>query len=239
MATTGRPGTFAVEDGDGIPEAVRICVHRIRRLIACGNPTVRRCEGSDDATGAGPAIPEASPGLGSVHALPFASGARTDNWRRMDSVEFAPTYSATERGRFIALGLAAGAPVVVAGKLWFFPWIATLPCRTVFGIDGNVLLWYGLFVGLPLLAALVAGFGYGRSGLRALREGQFPPAGVKVMRATRIVRGTAARRLGWLQLAAPIPFLILAVWGCWQAMPAARKSTTGTCAAANPAEARR
>jgi hypothetical protein len=156
----------------------------------------------------------------------------------MESAEFAPTYSAAERGRFVALGLLAGAPLIVAGKLWFFPWIVTLPCRTVLGIDGAVVLWYGLFVGLPLLAALVTGFGYARSGLRVLREGQFPPAGVKVIRATRIVRGAAARRLGWLQLAAPIPFLIIAAWGFPQAMSLAQKNTTGTCAAAT-AEARR
>jgi hypothetical protein len=135
----------------------------------------------------------------------------------MDPIEYAPTYSTAERRRFVVVGGVLGILVVGAGKAWGFPWIAgfsaTAACRTVLGINGATVLWYALFVALPLLGAVVAGFGYGRTGLRILREGRFPPAGTQVFRPTRVIRSAMARRIGYLHLAACIPFLALATWG--------------------------
>jgi hypothetical protein len=137
------------------------------------------------------------------------------------TIEYAQTYNTAERIRFAALGVVLGALAVGAGKFWFLPWLgrfaATAPCSTVLGINGATVLGYSLFVALPLLGAIVVGLSVGRSGLITLRESQFPPPGTKVFRPTRIRRGAAARRVGYLRLAAFTPFLALALWGYIQA----------------------
>jgi len=135
--------------------------------------------------------------------------------------ESAEEYTFRERAWLVARGIAIGGVVILAWKLWLLPgfeaFVATAPCRSVVGVDGSTLLWYGLFVGLPLLAFAVLFLAHGRQGLRILRESRFPPAGEKVLRRTRIRHGVAARRIGYLHLFLPTPLIALAIWGCVQA----------------------
>jgi hypothetical protein len=134
--------------------------------------------------------------------------------------EFAQEYDFRDRVRLVLLGLAIGAAVILPFKLWLLPafvaFAASGKCQSVFGMPGSMLISYGLFVGLPLSFALVlAGMG-GRNGFKILRDGQYPPIGVKVLRRTRIRRGAAARRIGYLNLLMFTPFLALAIWGLFQ-----------------------
>ena len=135
--------------------------------------------------------------------------------------EFAEQYSAKERARFVLGGVAAGLLVMLCGRLWLFPWLhafaATAACRSIIGINGIVLLLYGLFVGLPLACAVVVGATLGRRGLRILSDGQVPPRREKVFRPTRIQRGSRARISGVVHAAAFVPFVALALWGWFQA----------------------
>jgi hypothetical protein len=156
----------------------------------------------------------------------------------MEPVEYAPTYSTAERLRFIALGVTLGVIVTALGKLLFFPWLthfaATASCRVVLGANAATVLWYALFVGLPLLGAFVVGLGYVRTGLSVVRKSQFPPPGIKTFRPIRIVRGVAARRIGYLHLVAVAPFLAVAIWGYAQASSlASHHSAAAKCAANN------
>lgn len=135
--------------------------------------------------------------------------------------EFAELYTFRERVRMAVCGAVIGAAVILSWKLWLLPafkaFIASAPCRTLLGVSGTSLLWYGLFVGLPLSSACILGLIYGHYGLRILRDGQAPPVGAKVLRPTRIRRGAAARRIGYLCLLAPTPLLAIAVWGYFAA----------------------
>jgi hypothetical protein len=144
--------------------------------------------------------------------------------------EFAEEYTVRERVRFVLLGVLIGALLVAACKLWFFPWLkefsAVAPCRTVFGVNGLTVLWYGLFVGLPLHAAVLVGVTSGWRGYKVLRDGQCPPVGERVFRPTHIRRGSAARRIGYWHLGACLPLLALALWGGLQASDMARASRT-------------
>jgi len=152
----------------------------------------------------------------------------------MSPVEFAPQYTRAERIRLIARGVVIAAVVGQACHLWFLPWLgkfsASAHCRSVLGINGATVLIHGIFVGIPLLSALLVALLVGRRGYKILREGRTPPAGERVLRPTPVVRGARARLMGYVQLFAATPLLGLAVWGAWQA-----QSFQGTLAPAGVA----
>ena len=141
--------------------------------------------------------------------------------------EFAPLYSPAEKRKFLLLGVSLGIVVVVASKLWLFPWIKELsvlaPCRTVFGMEGATVFLYAIFVGLPLVACIPVVLGLGWRGYKALRDVQYPPLGTKVVRPTRIVRGSKAKLIGYLHLFAFLPVLALSIWGGFQVNDLAQK----------------
>lgn len=147
--------------------------------------------------------------------------ANVDRAPMNEPVEFAEEYSFAERVRLICVGVPVGGVWILAWKVWLRPWldafVESAPCRPAFGISGVTVLWYGLFVGLPLLLACILACMEGRRGLRILRDGQSPPIGQKVLRPTRIRRGAAARRSGYLHLFAFTPLLVVAIWGSFQA----------------------
>lgn len=138
-----------------------------------------------------------------------------------DRVEFAEEYSASERRRLVVLGIMAGAALIVFGNAWFFPWLQefsdTAACRSVLGFNGTVALFYGLFVGLPAIAGIGISLSFGLRGYRILRDGRVPPAGEKVFRRTRIVRGARAKWLGALHVLSVALPIALVFWGLGQA----------------------
>jgi hypothetical protein len=142
-------------------------------------------------------------------------------WAMHNDPEFAEEYTSAERARFVAVGVAVGAAIVVAGKLWFFPWlgqfVASAPCRSVLGISGLAVLFYGLFVGLPLSSAILVSATVGRRGYKILKGNRVPPVGEKVFRTTRIERGAKATVFGYAHVLACTPLIALAIWGYFQA----------------------
>jgi|SRR5579859_2360740 len=142
--------------------------------------------------------------------------------------EFAQEYSFRERVRLGTVGLVIGGVLVLLWKLWLLPeftaFAASAHCRNVLGIAGTTVLWYGLFVGFPLFLALVLACTEGQHGVKILHDRQSPPIGAKVLRPTRIKRGAAARRAGYLRLLAFIPFVAIAIWGFFQAESLSRQS---------------
>jgi hypothetical protein len=136
-------------------------------------------------------------------------------------VELVPEYNRTERLRFCATGLAVMFVLFLAFRYWFFPWLAGFSanahCQTVLGVNGTVALFYGLFVGVPAISGLLAAVIFGRRGLKVIQEGRTPPSGEKVFRPTAIVKGTRAMLIGYAQLLAFVPLIVLAVWGSFQA----------------------
>lgn len=160
-----------------------------------------------------------------------------------DLPEFAPRYTTAESIRIVVVGALAGAAVLTLGQGWLFPWLKefarTAHCRTVWGMDGLTVLWYGLFVGLPLHVGLLVLATLGWRGYKILRDGQFPALNEKVARPTRIRRGTAAQWIGCLHLCICIPLFALSVWGWFVAAEYAHHpipaSAYLTCTAQNGA----
>lgn len=138
-------------------------------------------------------------------------------------------YTPRERIRFVAFGVAAGLLAIGISKLWFFPWLhefaTSAPCRTVFGRSGTAVLLYGVFVGLPVFAALVVAATLGLRGIRILRDGRVPPRGEKSFRLTRIRRGGHATLVGYLHVVVFVPFAALALWGSVQAAALSRQAS--------------
>lgn len=159
-----------------------------------------------------------------------------------ETPEFAEEYTFRERIRMAARGVALGGLAILVWKLWLLPelgaFVVSAPCRVFFGANGMMVFWYGLFVGLPLLVFLLLGLTQGRRGLRILRDGQFPPIDEKVLRRTRIRRGAAARRIGYLHLFAPVPVIAFVIWGGFQAHRFAREFQPGNSACARIAPVR-
>lgn len=147
----------------------------------------------------------------------------------MEVVEYAPEYTKTERIRITLFAALAGTAVVLVSRLWFFPWLREFsqaaPCRSLFGVNGAVVLFYGIFVGLPLLVAIVIGASTGRRGYKILREGRVPPSGEKVFRSTPVRRGARAKLSGYFQLLSVVPLLALTLWGVAQAQSLAARTT--------------
>ena len=158
----------------------------------------------------------------------------------MDSAPgFAEQYSTTERIRFVAFGAIAGSVLILAGKLWLFPWLrefaSSAQCRAVFGSNGATVLWYGVFTGLPILSAVVVACTVGLRGIKILRDGQVPPLREKSFRRVQIRRGRSARIVGYLNAAAFVPFFAISLWGYVQATALSRQALhqPATCPANN------
>ncbi|MBI3283878.1 MAG: hypothetical protein HYZ65_03375 [Burkholderiales bacterium] len=150
--------------------------------------------------------------------------------------EFAEQYTQAERIRFAVAGVLAGALIIFCSQTWLFPWfrefVRSAPCRSIAGINGLSVLWYGIFSGLPLFTALLLIATLGWRGRKILRDGQAPPAGEKVLRPTKICRGRQARIIAYLHFAAPLPFFVLALWGAFQAQDMSARMRPEQCSAA-------
>src|SRR5690554_1558512 len=142
--------------------------------------------------------------------------------------EYAELYSFRERLRLVLMGVALAGVVMLWWSQWALPrweaFVEQAPCTELWGLSGVAVVYYSLFVGMPLLFALVAAILLGRRGYRILRDRQVPYRGEKVFRPTRIRRGRRAVLIGWAHLLAPALFVALAIWGAPKAQALAEAS---------------
>lgn len=99
---------------------------------------------------------------------------------------------------------------------WFFPWLgefsARANCTEIAGINGSVVLFAALFVGLPFSAfafTVWLGF-YSR---KILRAGQLPLPDAWVCRDTVPQTGSKVRTRAYLGLATPLFGIAFLSWG--------------------------
>ncbi|WP_144206921.1 hypothetical protein [Shewanella donghaensis] len=140
---------------------------------------------------------------------------------RREIIEFAPEFTQAEKIRRVTLYALLGALIVITHNKWVFPYISwyatTAHCHTPFGFSGITVLWYSVFVGLPIFCFFLVSFSLLPMGIKGLQEQQFPPMGVKVYKPTPILRGWKAKLKSLSCIALPIFFIGLGVWGCFQA----------------------
>jgi hypothetical protein len=139
----------------------------------------------------------------------------------MQEPEYAPQYSMRERWRFAAICIACYAALWVIFEWWASPQLRmfsqTAHCRTVLGISGSTVLMYGMFVGLPLMAAVSVGAFLIPNAVRSIRTRQHPPPGQKVLRRVKILSGRGAVVRASVELGLVAALVAIAAWGGFMA----------------------
>lgn len=106
--------------------------------------------------------------------------------------------------------------LIVALYWWFFPLLREFApqshCTDVFGINGSIFLFGGIFIGIPLSTFLFTAWlaFYSR---RILIEEQFPTSGTWVCRDTVAETGWKAKLRGYIGLSTPLFGLAFLIWG--------------------------
>ncbi|AGH80853.1 hypothetical protein PCNPT3_04555 [Psychromonas sp. CNPT3] len=125
-----------------------------------------------------------------------------------------------EKFRRIVLFLLLGILGLIINEKWYLPFINgyvdTAHCHTLLGYSGISVMWYSIFVGLPLFIALMIGIVSVPIGYKGFIEKQFPPKGMKVYKPTKILRGWKANVKSMLHLLFPACLILFSVWGYFQ-----------------------
>lgn len=134
---------------------------------------------------------------------------------------WAPQYSTGERVRLLLFHAAWALPVFLLTQFVFFPWfdryLETAHCQQYGSLNGLELVFFGMFVGLPLGLALIVLALEGRRSYCTLMLGQSPLPGEKVFRPTRYVHGLRARLRPLLFFLVVLFLVAVSVWGYFQA----------------------
>ena len=138
-------------------------------------------------------------------------------------VDYAPEYTTKERINIFLKTLAWAAPLVAALQFWFFPWlnqyVANAHCYQYGNFTGLHIIFYGLFIGLPLLMACMLLILEGKRSINIIKLGQSPLPSEKVLRPTKYIYGTQAKLKAYLFFAIMLLVLGLSVQGYFWAQP--------------------
>ena len=170
------------------------------------------------------------------HGVPTLHGYAVNKIHVMKDAlpEYADEYTFAERVRYLAFGIIAATCVMLVTKWWFLPWLKIFSesahCRTVLGLPGLTVLFYGVFVGMPLFFFLICSATFMPQARRILRSNQYPPPGQKTLRRTRVFRGARARWHAYAMMACCVVFLVFAAWGFPQAKAFLKEGKPAVCA---------
>lgn len=135
--------------------------------------------------------------------------------------EYAPEYTKKERIVLMLKHAAWAIPLFAITKYIFFPWFEVYAknahCYRYGNITGTEVVFYGLFVGLPVLFALLVFLLEGSNCIKILRYGQRPLPGEKVFKPTKYVYGFRAKLKPLFIFIALAFFIGLSVKGVYSA----------------------
>lgn len=135
--------------------------------------------------------------------------------------EFASEYSKKERVILLLKHMAWAIPLFAITKYHFLPWFEVYAenahCYRYGNITGTDLVFYGLFVGLPLLFATALFFLEGTNSIKIIRLGQSPLPGKKVFRPTKYTYGFRAKLKPFFLIISMVFFVGLAIKGVYSA----------------------
>lgn len=116
--------------------------------------------------------------------------------------EFAPEYSKKERLVLLLKHMTWAVPLFAITKYLFFPWLEVYAenahCYTYGKITGTEVVFHGLFVGLPLMSAIIILLMEGRRCINILNLGQDPLPGEKVFMPTKYRYGFRAKSKAYI-----------------------------------------
>lgn len=135
--------------------------------------------------------------------------------------DYSPEYTKKERVIILLKTFSWAIPLFLATKFWFFEWLSEYAenanCYNYGDINGVHLVFYGLFLFMPLSFAVILFLIEGKRSIKIIRLGQNPLPNEKLFEPTRYKYGLAAiiQPVGMFSI---MLFLIgLAVWGGYQA----------------------
>lgn len=135
--------------------------------------------------------------------------------------EFAPEYSKKERAILLLKHMAWAIPLFAITKYHFLPWFEVYAenahCYRYGNITGTDLVFYGLFVGLPLLFAIALFLLEGTNSIKIIRLGQSPLPGKKVFKPTKYTYGFRAKLKPFFLIISMVFFVGLAIKGVYSA----------------------
>lgn len=135
--------------------------------------------------------------------------------------EFAPEYSKKERVILLLKHMAWAIPLFAITKYHFLPWFEVYAenahCYRYGNITGTDLVFYGLFVGLPLLFAIALFLLEGTNSIKIIRLGQNPLPGTKVFKPTKYKYGFRAKLKPFFLIISMVFFVGLAIKGVYSA----------------------
>jgi hypothetical protein len=152
--------------------------------------------------------------------------------------EFAPRYSTKERRRRLLLHGVLCVLMFVAVFWWALPrlrsYFDTARCETIFGLPGSTVLVYGVFVGLPLAAAILIVLLTARTSLHAIATRRYPPPGRKVYGRVKVKKGWQAIAFALLPAMLITYLCVLSSQGMSKAAQIARETKqSATCGTQN------
>lgn len=111
--------------------------------------------------------------------------------------EYAPEYTKKERFVVLAKHSAWAIPLFIAIKLWFLPWFESYAknahCYEYTYFTGTHVVFYFVFVAIPIGVALAIFAIEGARCLKVIRLGQSPLPGEKVFKRTKFKYGAKAK----------------------------------------------
>lgn len=142
---------------------------------------------------------------------------------KQTGIGYAPEYTTKERINIILKALAWAVPLFATLKFWFFPWLkqysANAHCYQYGNFTGLHIIFYGLFIGLPLLMACMLLILEGKRSINIIKLGQSPLPGEKVLSPTKYIYGTQAKLKAYLFFAIMLLVLGLSVQGYFWVQP--------------------
>jgi hypothetical protein len=131
--------------------------------------------------------------------------------------EYAPQYSKRERISLAIKLIALIFPFFIALKFWLLPWFSEYAknahCYNYGSFTGVHVVFYGLFVGVPLFISLLLVAVGGKKIFKIIQLGQYPLPGEKVSTPTKYVYGFRAKINSYIFILCLLIFVGLAVKG--------------------------
>lgn len=135
--------------------------------------------------------------------------------------QYAPEYTKRERIIVVLKMLAWAILIYLIAQFWLFDWLAEYSknanCNTYGSINGVHLLFYGLFVFMPLSFGIVVFLFEGVRGIKVIKLGQNPLPNEKVLRPTKYKYGAAAKVQPFVIFTLILFLIGLSIWGGFQA----------------------
>lgn len=128
-----------------------------------------------------------------------------------------PIYTTNERIKIVIKYILWIVPFILIMQYYFFPFFEDYSknahCKNYGSFTGLHVVFYGIFIGLPIVTAIIYFLILGRRSLKVIKLGQDPLPNEKVFYKTKYIYGFKARARAYAILAVIVLLLGLSIQG--------------------------